>query len=54
MSELEEPAGDDPRPNIAYVDEKDDERDNFFTDAFDSGFLRRYIESNRFRTSRRC
>ncbi|WP_322981272.1 hypothetical protein [Pseudomonas sp. C11] len=27
------------RPNIAYVDELRDERDNFFTDAFDSGLF---------------
>ena len=36
MSEKKTTAVDDPRPNIAYIDEKDDERDNFFTDAFDS------------------
>jgi len=36
MSEPKRAAVDDPRPNIAYIDEKDDERDNFFTDAFDS------------------
>lgn len=36
MSETKTIAVDDPRPNIAYIDEKDDERDNFFTDAFDS------------------
>jgi len=34
MSEPKTSAVDDPRPNIAYIDEKDDERDNFFTDAF--------------------
>ncbi len=26
-----------PLPNIAYVDEREDERDNFFNDAYDSG-----------------
>ena len=26
-------------PSIAYVDEKEDERDNFFMDAYDSGFF---------------
>ena len=33
--------GDEPilPPNIAYVDEKPDERDNFFTDAYDSGLF---------------
>ena len=36
MSEKKTTAVDDPRPNIAYIDEKDDERDNLFTDAFDS------------------
>lgn len=36
MSDPRTSAVDDPRPNIAYIDEKDDERDNFFTDAFDS------------------
>ena len=36
MSDSKASAVDDPRPNIAYIDEKDDERDNFFTDAFDS------------------
>ncbi|MEM8575565.1 MAG: hypothetical protein AAGF48_13120 [Pseudomonadota bacterium] len=39
MSDLESAGAADPRPNIAYVDEKDDERDNFFTDAYDSGFF---------------
>ena len=29
--------GEGPRPNIAYIDEKKDERDNFFNDAYDSG-----------------
>ena len=40
MNELENPPADEiKRPNIAYVDEVDDERDNFFTDAYDSKFF---------------
>ena len=34
-----EPGGEGPRPNIAYINEKEDERDNFFNDAYDSGLF---------------
>ena len=31
--------GEGPRPNIAYIDEIEDARDNFFNDAYDSGLF---------------
>ncbi|MCY4306126.1 MAG: hypothetical protein OXC62_15325 [Aestuariivita sp.] len=36
MNEPEEPSLNGRRPNIAYIDEKDDELANFYTDAYDS------------------
>ena len=39
MTNEGQPAEDVQLPNIAYVDEQADERDNFFTDAFDSGLF---------------
>ena len=39
MCTHKESGGEGPRPNIAYIDEKEDERDNFFNDAYDSGLF---------------
>ncbi|NOT65670.1 MAG: hypothetical protein HOP06_06560 [Methylotenera sp.] len=39
MTVSEIPSVDNERPNIAYVDEVEDERDNFYNDAYDSGLF---------------
>lgn len=39
MTDTDLPASAKPLPAIAYVDEKEDERSNFFNDAFDSGYF---------------
>ena len=39
MCTHKESDGEDSRPNIAYIDEKEDERDNFFNDAYHRGLF---------------
>ena len=46
--------GEGPRPNIAYIDELEDARDNFFNDAYDSGLFAQINRLSRFRALRKC